>query len=121
MKKLAVFFVITMINLSLFATTLPYDNDIGMLVLPQTDSFVKVIECAVGEKYTPSWLLKYVDEGAIALFDSTFKTNLDKLLPLSLPVFSKKAEIIKVKDLKSGIILTFALNEEGKIIAFSFI
>lgn len=119
MKKLAVFFLITVVNFNLFCTTLPYDTSIGKVVLPQSDDSVSFIEKAVKEKYTPSWLLEFVDEGAVALFDATFKTELTNLLPLSLPIFSKNDNIIKVRDLKSDKILTFALSEEGKIIAFS--
>ncbi len=121
MKKLAVFFLIIVINLNIFGATLPRDNDIGKLVLPRSDKAVEMIESAVREKYTPSWLLSYVDEGAIALLDATFRTDLEQLLPLSLPIFSKSDGIVKVKDLKTGKILTFALNEEGKVSAFSFV
>ncbi len=121
MKKITLYILLALANFTLFASVFPVDSDIGKLVLPSSDEIVNNISEAVKTEYSPNWLLDYVSDNSLSVFDATFSSQLKTMLPFSNPVFSVNENVVNVKDLDNGNIISCFLDEDGKISALSIL
>lgn len=121
MKKFLAICILFLVPYLCAASCYPYDRSIGQVVDPASSKNSTIIYEATGKAFDLAWLDTYVDEGVAKSIAATASTRLSEVLPLGVRLLSQpRPELVEVREIKRGIIISFTLSEEGRILSISF-